>query len=59
MQGIIDFIQNMDWMAWIVAVNALLLGLISFFSLIPGDQPEAFLRKVVDWLAVFSRKPKK
>ena len=35
---------------------AALTALIAVFMLIPGDQPEKALQKVVDFLAKFSRK---
>lgn len=40
------------------AVDAVILALIALFLLIPGEQPEKFLKGVADFLAKFSRKPK-
>lgn len=41
----------------ISALVAVLGGLITIFLLVPGDQPEKFLKTVVDFLAKFSVKP--
>lgn len=41
---------------FITAIVAVLSALISLCLLIPGEQPEAFLQKVVDFLAGFSKK---
>lgn len=38
------------------AVIAMLSGLIAVFMLIPGDEPEATLQKIVDFLSKFSKK---
>lgn len=43
---------------FISAVVAVLAALIALFALIPGEQPEKALQKVVDFLAKFSVKPK-
>lgn len=43
---------------YISAIIAILTGVIALSLLIPGEQPEAALRKVVDFLSKFSRKPK-
>lgn len=56
MDGIIEFISNMDFKSWIVAVNALLVGFIAVFSLIPGEQPEKTMQVIVDILKKFSKK---
>jgi type VI protein secretion system component VasF len=37
------------------ALNVL-MGLIALFMLIPGEQPEKFLQKCVDFIKKFSRK---
>lgn len=54
----------MEILAWVIAnyiqvlaaVSGLCLVLIPFFMLIPGEQPEKFLQKVVDLVAKFSKK---
>lgn len=40
----------------IAAVNAVIVALIALFLIIPGPQPEAFLKSVADFLAKFSKK---
>lgn len=40
--------------SYIVAGFTALIGL---FMLIPGDQPEKFMKSVVDFLSKFSKKP--
>jgi hypothetical protein len=55
-----------EWLKWAIATGpnfvtalvAVLTTLITLFMLVPGEQPEAFLRKVVDFLSRFSIKPK-
>ena len=56
MEQILTFIQSQDIFAWVGALVALLSAVIAVASLIPGDEPEATLRKVVDFLSKFSRK---
>jgi hypothetical protein len=54
----------MQWLTWLLsnydalisAIVGILSALIALALLIPGDQPEATLRKWVDFLAKFSRK---
>jgi hypothetical protein len=40
----------------VAAVVAMLSGIMGIAMLVPGDEPEATLKKVADWLAQFSRK---
>ena len=56
MQQILTFIQSQDVFAWVGALVALLSAVIAVASLIPGDEPENTLRKVVDVLSKFSVK---
>jgi len=56
MEQILTFIQSQDVFAWVGALVALLSAVIAIASLIPGDEPESTLRKVVDFLSKFSRK---
>ena len=42
--------------AWLGAITALLGAVIAIAQLIPGDEPEATLQRVVDFIAQFSRK---
>jgi hypothetical protein len=56
MEQILTFIQSQDLFAWLGALTALLTAVIAVASLIPGDEPEATLTKVVSFLSRFSRK---
>lgn len=56
MNQILSFVQSQDMFAWLGALVALLSAVIAVASLIPGDEPESTLRKVVDFLSKFSRK---
>jgi hypothetical protein len=56
MNQLLTFVQSQDIFAWVGAVVALLTAVIAVASLIPGDEPEATLQKVVDFLSKFSRK---
>ena len=56
MEQVLNFIQSQDVFAWVGALVALLSAVIAIASLIPGDEPEATLTKVVSFLSRFSRK---
>jgi len=56
MEQILGFIQSQDVFAWLGALVALLSAVIAVASLIPGDEPEATLTKIVSFLSKFSRK---
>jgi len=56
MNQLLAFVQSQDIFAWVGALVALLTAVIAVASLIPGDEPEATLQKVVDFLSKFSRK---
>jgi hypothetical protein len=56
MEQLLAFIQSQDVFAWVGALVALLSAVIAVASLIPGDEPENTLQKVVDFLSKFSRK---
>ena len=56
MEQLLAFVQSQDVFAWVGALVALLTAVIAVASLIPGDEPEATLQKVVDFLSKFSRK---
>ena len=56
MNQILAFVQSQDVFAWLGALVALLSAVIAVASLIPGDEPEATLTKVVSFLSRFSRK---
>ena len=56
MNQLLAFVQSQDIFAWLGALVALLSAVIAVASLIPGDEPEATLTKVVSFLSRFSRK---
>jgi len=56
MNQLLAFVQSQDIFAWVGALVALLSAVIAIASLIPGDEPENTLQKVVDFLSKFSRK---
>ena len=56
MNQILTFVQSQDVFAWVGALVALLSAVIAVASLIPGEQPEKFLKSVVGVLSKFSRK---
>jgi len=56
MEQILTFIQSQDVFAWVGALVALLSAVIAVASLIPGDEPENSLQKIVNFLSKFSRK---
>ena len=56
MESLISLVASVDLLAWLGAVTALLGAVIAIAQLIPGDEPENTLQKVVDFLAKFSRK---
>jgi hypothetical protein len=56
MEQLLAFVQSQDVFAWLGALVALLSAVIAVASLIPGDEPENTLQKIVDFLSKFSRK---
>lgn len=56
MENLISLVASQDWLAWLGAITALLGAIIAIAQLIPGDEPENTLQKIVDFLAKFSRK---
>ena len=56
MNQLLTFIQSQDVFAWVGALVALLSAVIAVASLIPGDEPEATLTKIVSFLSKFSKK---
>ena len=56
MQNLINIMTSIDFFAWLGAITAILGAAIAVAQLIPGDEPENTLQKVVDFLAKFSRK---
>lgn len=59
MDAIIEFLKGIFAQAgnYVSTFDGVLLALIAFFAVIPGDQPEKFLQGVVDFIEKFSRKP--
>ena len=55
METIISFVTSQDLFAWLGAITALLGAVIAVAQLIPGDEPENSLQKVVDFISRFSR----
>jgi type VI protein secretion system component VasF len=56
MENIISLVASQDWLAWLGALTALLGAVIAIAQLIPGEEPERTLQKVVDLISRFSRK---
>ena len=56
METIISFVTSQDWIAWVGAITALLGAVIAIAQLIPGEEPERTLQKIVDFISKFSRK---
>jgi len=56
MNQLLSFVQSQDLFAWLGALTALLTAAIAICALIPGDEPEATLTKIVSFLSKFSRK---
>jgi len=45
-----------NWAGLVTALVAVLGALIAFFMIIPGEEPEKTLQKIVDFISAFSRK---
>ena len=57
MNQLLAFIQSQDVFAWVGALVALLSAVIAVASLIPGDEPENTLQKILDFISKYlSRK---
>jgi hypothetical protein len=56
MGNIISFVASQDWLVWLGAITALLGAVIAIAQLIPGEEPEATLTKIVSFLSKFSKK---
>ncbi len=54
MEQFLDIIGKLPEM--ITALVAIVAGLVAFFMAIPGDQPEKFLKGVLDVISKFSKK---
>ena len=53
-----DIINNIltNWQTYLGAVSAVLVAAIAVAAMIPGEEPEATLQKIVDFIARFSAK---
>lgn len=53
-----NIIQNIaeNWQAYLGVVTAVLTAAIAVATVIPGDEPEKTLQKIVDFIAGISRK---
>jgi hypothetical protein len=57
MEQLLAFVQSQDVFAWLGALTALLTAAIAVASLFPGEEPEATLQKIVDFISKYlSRK---
>ena len=54
-RNIIEF-ATANWMTVVGALTVILTGIIAIAELIPGEQPEKTLKKIVGWLEKVSRK---
>jgi len=54
MDTFLEIVSNLP--QYIIALNGVIVALIALFMLIPGEQPEKAMQKVVDFLAKISRK---
>jgi hypothetical protein len=55
-----EVVQKLDWQELLVNLPELIVGLcgalIAIFLFIPGEQPEKFLKGVVEFISKFSKK---
>ena len=56
MQSIIDFIMNMNFSEWVVAINGFIAASYALALLIPGEQPDKFLEKFLNLTKKISKK---
>jgi len=45
-----------NWAGLVTALVGVFSALIAFFMIIPGEEPEKTLQKIVDFISSFSRK---
>jgi hypothetical protein len=53
---IISTLLKIDWFGVLGALVALLSATVALATLIPGEEPERTLQKIVDFISRFSRK---
>jgi type VI protein secretion system component VasF len=53
-----DVLNNIlnNWQSYLGALSAVLVAAIAVSAMIPGEEPEATLQKIVDFIARFSKK---
>lgn len=56
MENLLSLVTSVDLFAWLGAITAVFGAVIAVAQLIPGDEPENTLQKIVDFLAKFSNK---
>lgn len=54
--GLVKSLSGFDALAYIGAFVVMVNSMIAFCILIPGEQPEKFLQKVVDFVSKLSKK---
>lgn len=54
-KSIIEF-ATANWLTVVGAITTILLGIIAIAEMIPGEQPEKTLKKIVGWLEKVSKK---
>ena len=56
MESILDLISQMDWAAWFIASQMLLIGVIAILKLIPGNQGEKQLEAIANVIGKLIKK---
>jgi len=56
MKDLLPLLLSTDWLSLLGAFTTVCTALVTFFALIPGDQPEKAIKGVANFLAKFSRK---
>lgn len=53
-----DILNNIlnNWQTYLGAISAVLMAAIAVAAMVPGDEPEATLQKIVDFIGRFSKK---
>ena len=53
-----DILNNIlnNWQTYLGALSAVLVAAIAVAAMVPGDEPEATLQKIVDFITRFSAK---
>ena len=56
MKDLLPLLLSTDWLSLLGALTGVCTALVTFFALIPGDQPEKAIKGVANFLSKFSRK---